>query len=76
MEDKRVQQALAADLEFDLGVLLVALYPRSWEGDVSFRSGLEHLGSRIGEWDQDVHEASLRWQICRNCSVVSGWFVC
>jgi hypothetical protein len=33
MEDERVQQALAADLEFDLGVLLVALYPRSWEGN-------------------------------------------
>ena len=32
MQDERVQKALAADLEFDLGVLLVALYPRSWEG--------------------------------------------
>ena len=36
MEDERVQEALAADLEFDLGCLLVALYPRSWERDVSF----------------------------------------
>jgi len=40
VENKCVQQALAADLEFNLGGLLVPLYPRSWERDVSFQSGL------------------------------------
>jgi hypothetical protein len=31
MEDECVQQTLAADLEFDLGGLLVPLYPCSWD---------------------------------------------
>jgi hypothetical protein len=41
MEDEGVEQALAADLEFDLGGLLVALYPCSWERDISFCFGLK-----------------------------------
>jgi len=35
---------LAADLEFDLGGLLVALYPCGWRGDVSFCCALSIFG--------------------------------
>ena len=73
---------MAPDLELDLRVLLIALYPCGcWVMcQLKFRASSTCIFGVVwgpGCWwravTQDVHEASLRWQIWRNCRVCISW---
>ncbi len=52
MQDEGVEQALAADLEFDLRGLLVALYPCSWgtDRDVSLNAPVQGFPGLCEVW--------------------------
>lgn len=73
LEDEGVKVALAADLELDLGGLLVLLYSGSWMVSVDCSGHGTVLCSfkAAGSGFVYVQEASLRLQISMNCVKVS-----
>lgn len=74
LQDERVQELLAADLELDLAGLLVALDAGSCIPSVSLSLPLLHHTSPVrsaypyrNREEENIQEASLRLQISMNC---------